>query len=385
MVRVEHPRVGLDRVISFGGHSYPYYVRSGPDTWPELLQRLAALQADRFVLVTDAAFPYALACDALARITELCPCTLHTFAAGERAKNLMTVEALAQEALAVGVTRRSCIIGLGGGLAGNVAGLLAALLFRGIRLVHIPTTLLAMSDSVLSLKQAVNTRLGKNHLGTYYAPQWVWNDLSYLRSLPRIEIQAALCELIKNVLAICPEHYARVASLLNPAAVYTEEQYVQFIELCVTAKCAVMRDDPQEKRDALVLEYGHTVGHALELLAQEVLPAGTLPHGLAIGLGMLVAARISCMMGLLSADDEQAHMELLRRNGVPTAIPQEIPTVALITAINHDNKRGYLPQTIGNSLMVLLERLGRPHRSQGTVLTQVSIEMLYAGIEALRP
>ncbi len=384
MAMVEHLCVALDRVISFGDHSYPYYVRSGPDTWPELLQRLAALHADRFALVTDASFPYALVCNAVARITELCPCTLHTFAAGERAKNLLTVEALAQEALEAGVTRRSCIIGLGGGLAGNVAGLLAALLFRGIRLVHVPTTLLAMSDSVLSLKQAVNTRLGKNHLGTYYAPQFVWNDLSYLQSLPRIEIRAALCELIKNVLAICPQHYARVASMLNPTAVYTEEQYVQFIELCVNAKCAVMRDDPQEKREALVLEYGHTVGHALELLAQEALPAGTLPHGLAIGLGMLVAARISCMMGWLSTDDEQAHMELLHRNGVPTAIPEEIPTRVLISAITHDNKRGYLPETMGTSLMVLLERLGRPHRSQGTVLTQVPIEMLSVGIEAIR-
>ncbi len=133
-----------------------------------------------------------------------------------------------------------------------------------------------------------------------------------------------------------------------------------------------------------MLEYGHTVGHALELLAQEALPAGALPHGVAIGLGMLVAARISCMMGLLSADDEQAHFDLLRRNGVPTTIPEEIPTGALISAINHDNKRGYLPETMGTSLMVLLERLGKPHRSQGTVLTQVPVEMLSAGMEALR-
>src|SRR5258706_4086239 len=114
MAMVEHLSVALDRVISFGDHSYPYYVRSGPDTWSELVQRLAALHADRFVLVTDAAFPYALACDAVARITALCPCTLHTFAAGERAKNLLTVGALAQEALAVGVAPRSCVTWLGG-------------------------------------------------------------------------------------------------------------------------------------------------------------------------------------------------------------------------------------------------------------------------------
>lgn len=352
--------------------------------WPELLEQLATLHADLFVIMTDVSFPFSLACDAVAHITALCPCTLHTFPAGERARNLMTVEAMAQEVLAAGVTRRSCIIGLGGGLAGSVAGLLATLLLGGIRLVQIPTTLLAVTESLLSLKQTMNTRLGKNHLSACYAPQLVWNDLSYLQSLSRIEIQEALCELLKNVLAISPQHYEKVAALLDPAAAYTQEQYLECIKLCVSARCAVIRDDLQEKNEALVFEYGHTVGYALEMLAQEALPAGTLLHGLAIGLGMLVAARISCMMGLLSTDDEQAHFELLRRNSAPTAIPEGISTWSLISAINHVHKRGYFPETMGHYLMVLLDRPGQPHRSQGAVLTWVPIEMLHAGIEAIR-
>src|ERR1700676_4916252 len=101
-----------------------------------------------------------------------------------------------------------------------------------------------MSDSVLSLKQAVNSRLGKNHLDTFYPPQFVWNDLAFLRSLPATEIQSALCELIKNVLAIVPQHYTELAALLDASADYPQEHYLRFIELCLEAKGAVMQNDP---------------------------------------------------------------------------------------------------------------------------------------------
>lgn len=384
MALVDYPHTALDRVISFGDHAYPYYVRSGQQAWPELLLRLEELHADHFFLVTEASLPEGLSHEVSRRVSQIACCTQLTFPAGERAKQLTTVEMLAEEALQAGATRRSCILALGGGLAGNVAGLLAALLFRGIRLVHVPTTLLAMSDSVLSLKQAVNSRLGKNHLGTFYTPQFVWNDLAFLRSLPASEIQSALCELIKNVLAIVPQHYAELASLLDASANYSQEHYLRFIDLCVAAKGAVMQNDPFEKGDALVLEYGHTVGHALEVLAQEHLPPGTLPHGCAIGLGMLVAARISRAMGLLSWHDEEMHRELLRRNGAPLIIPRELPVKAMMQVVAHDNKRGYLPAVQGSVPMVLLERLGTPHRHAGTLLTPVPLELLQIGIEALR-
>jgi len=105
---------------------------------------------------------------------------------GEHAKNLVTIHGLGNDAIRAGATRRSCIIALGGGLVGNVAGLLAALFFRGARLVHLPTTLLAMSDSCLSLKQGVNSDAGKNHFGQFYPPEFVWADLTYLRHLPTI-------------------------------------------------------------------------------------------------------------------------------------------------------------------------------------------------------
>lgn len=157
------------------------------------------------------------------------------------------------------------MIALGGGLAGNVAGLLAGLLMRGVRLVHLPTTLLAMSDSCLSLKQGTISPLGKNHLGLFHAPAFVWSDLAFLEYLPAREIRSAPCELIKNVLAIYPGQLAEVQSRLRPAADYSQEELAWFIDLCITAKSSVMASDALEKHWALVLEYGHTIGHALEL------------------------------------------------------------------------------------------------------------------------
>ena len=106
-----------------------------------------------------------------------------------------------------------------------------------------------MSDSVLSLKQAVNSWLGKNHLGTFYAPQFVWADLAYLDTLPNVEIHAALCGLIKNILAICPEHYDEVAALLRPSGSYTDDEFLRIVALSLAAKGTAMRRiesrDPQ--------------------------------------------------------------------------------------------------------------------------------------------
>ena len=383
MELVENATIGLDREIRWSEYasrrefSYPYHLRSG-DAWPELLGKLHALETDHFVLVTDATFPTRLAEEAWMRLSSLGRCTLLTFQGGEHAKNLVTIHRLGNDSIRAGATRRSCIIALGGGLVGNVAGLLAALFFRGARLVHIPTTLLAMSDSCLSLKQGVNSDAGKNHFGQFYPPEFVWADLSYLRNLPTIDIRSALCELIKNVLAICPQHYDEIAATLRQDGVYTEAQVQHFIALCIEAKCAVMGQDALEKHDAVILEYGHTVGHALELRSN-----GTIPHGLAIGIGMVVAARISRILGMLSRQEEEAHLTLLRLNGAPTSIPVHFSASELLELLAHDNKRGYLPPVRGKYDMVLLERLGVPHRTGGTVLTQVEEGTVRAAIEAL--
>ncbi len=287
---------------------------------------------------------------------------------------------LAEAAIGAGVTRASVVIGFGGGLAGNIAGLLAALLYRGIRLVHIPTTLLAMSDSVLSLKQAVNTSAGKNHLGTFHPPQFVWADLGYTKSLPATEIRSALCELIKNVLMIAPERYDWAVARLRPDAHYTTWDLADFTAFCVETKQRVMRDDPHESGPALVLEYGHTLGHAIELLTP-----GGVSHGLAVGLGMLAAARVAGELGYLTASAQHAHRVLLERAGAPAQLSYRVPARDLLDLVHHDNKRGHRPPQPGHVDMMLLDGLGAPHQEAGTYLSHVPDATAARAITGLMP
>ncbi len=367
---------GLDRRIQFGDVSYDFHVRSGAGSWRDLIKRLVELDADRFVVVADAGVPLHLVAETELTLSELAPARVLTVTAEETEKSLTTLDRLADEAIASGITRRSVVVALGGGLVGNLAGLLAALVFRGIRLVHLPTTLLAMSDSVLSLKQAVNSQHGKNHLGTFHAPVFVWNHLDFLDSLPAEEIQSALCEAIKNVLGIVPERYDEMAGLLRTDARYTPAALVSLIDLCVDAKTAVMREDKTEKHEALILEYGHTVGHAAELLT-----GGELHHGFAVGIGMLAAARISRELGLLDRGDEAAHRTLLELNGAPTTLPEGLDTDAVLGLVRLDNKRGYLSKRGGSCDLILLEGLGRPHRTGSSLITQVPEDTVRVGIE----
>ena len=373
----ELPAVTLDREVRFGNIRYPFYLRSGPAAWEELAGLLDGLCADRFLLVTDGGLPPP-AVHAVGRgLAGLAPVTVLRVPEGEKAKNLRTIDDLAKEAFASGATRRSVFVALGGGLAGNVAGLLAHLFLRGARLVHIPTTLLAMSDSVLSLKQAVNSPVGKNHLGAFHAPELVWSQLDCLATLPAPQIRAALNEAIKNVVAICPARYEEMAARLRADARYTQAEFAWFIEMCVDAKQEVMAADPQEKGRALVLEYGHTVGHAAELVT-----GGSFSHGLAIGVGGLVAARIASLLGVGNPGVESAHETLLQLNGAPTFFRAGLGAGRLMRAVRLDNKRGYIPHRPGYIDMILLAGLGQPHQVGGSIITQVPEDVVFAGIQS---
>jgi 3-dehydroquinate synthetase len=374
------PTISLDREIRLAAEGtsirYPYHVRSGARAWDEFTDTLSGLRADRFLLVTDGGVPAAALNAITPCLQQLAPVTLLRVRAHEKEKNVGTLERLAGEAFSHGATRRSVVVAFGGGLAGNVAGLLAHMFLRGIRLVHVPTTLLAMSDSVLSLKQAVNSGSGKNHLGAFHVPELVWVNLDLASTLPPEQVRAALGEAIKNVVAICPEHYDEMSGRLRADAVYSLPELAWFIEMCVAAKQQVMKADPYEKGPALALEYGHTVGHAAEHVS-----GGSIPHGLAIGIGGLVAARIATLLGHLDPAVEAAHQHLLERNGGPTTFPPGLTVPALRETIRKDNKRGYLPPRRGYVDMVLLDGLGRPHRSGGSIVTQVPEDIVITGIQ----
>src|SRR5437016_7836366 len=317
LFRLETKEDATPRVV----YDYPIYVCTRPD-WEEFRQRLTDLHADHFTLVVDASLPQYLFEPVYQQVREGgVPCLLIPLHASEKAKLMQTALSILYQARAHGGgTHASCFIALGGGLIGNITGLAASLVVRGIRLVHLPTTLLAATDSILSCKQGVNGEpaldlLIKNLVGTFKAPEFVQVYLSFWQSLAPDEIRSGLCELVKNVLAIHPYLYEEVAVLLNPQAHYSLDELPQVFRWCFEAKQAVMRQDAHEQGAALVLEAGHTVGHALESLLG-------MKHGLAVALGLLVEAHISHVRGWLSEQEVRQHYTLLGRNGVSTTLPQ---------------------------------------------------------------
>ena len=369
----------FERLIQFGPASFSYYLRIREDA-ATLHQLLAGLDADRFILITDKKAPARQVARMHSRLAAVVPCTVQAVPPGEHTKTLTGLMDLADAAIQAGMTRQSVVVAFGGDRACYVAGLLAALLHQGIRLVHIPTTLLAMSDSALSLTQSVYSKEGKRLLRTFHASQFVWADLNHARSLPAAEIRSALCEMIKIVLAAVPARFDWAAARLRPDARYTIWELADFLAFCIDSRQRVMADDPHETGPALALDYGRTIGHASELLVP-----GGMSHGLATGVGMLSAARVAGELGYLTASDQHAHRVLLERAGVPAVLPYRVPAKDFLDLLHEDDRPARRQPKPGTVAMVLLDRLGSPHLDGGTCLTLVPDRTAARAITGVMP
>lgn len=339
--------------LHFEDVGYPFWI--GSSCSEEIIAHLNELAVSSLHIVTDNTVNALHVEPLVERMGDAAPVYVWSLEEGETSKSLATLDQLANQLLNSGIDRKSVIVAMGGGMVGNVAGLLAALLFRGIRMVHIPTSLMAMCDSVISLKQAVNMPQGKNLVGCYHAPAAVFADTAYLLTLPRAHLRSGLCEIIKNVLTIDVDNLALLLSILNETATYDMRTLAHVVEAGVLAKQRVMLEDKRERACAIVFEYGHTVGHAIELTC-----GGKLSHGEAVGLGMIVAAEVSHELGLLSREVRDLHYRLLQLNGVAIQAPDTLTPEAVMTALRFDNKRGYLRATSEEIPMILLQALGEP-------------------------
>ncbi|MFV2085443.1 2-deoxy-scyllo-inosose synthase [Micromonospora sp. LOL_021] len=355
--------------IRLGSVRYPF--RLGTDCLGAIVEDLVDMSASRLLIVCDSNTGPLFGAELVERLSPRVPANLLVHRAGEPYKDLQAVGTLAESALRLGADRACVVVAVGGGVIGNIAGLMAALLFRGIRLVHIPTSLIAMSDSVLSLKQAVNASAGKNLIGTFYPPECVLADTAMLRSLPLRETVSGLCEVVKNSLAIRPSMVEMLRTSLRRDGNYDNETMYRIISESILAKASVTIDDMHECRAGLVLEYGHTVGHAIEYTA-----AGEISHGQAIGLGMLVAAEVSRRLGHLDDETVALHRELLARAGAAVTIPAHVDLDEVMHRLRFDNKRGYLSDLAESSAMVLLRGLGEPLWHDGRPLVPVPMKLI---------
>ncbi len=238
------------------------------------------------------------------------------FPAGERAKNLRTVQACYDQLAAHRLERRSFLVALGGGVVGDLAGFVAATYLRGIPFVQVPTTLLAAVDSSVGGKVGVNLKAGKNLVGAFYQPRLVLCDLAALATLPSREYRAGLAEVIKYGIIYDAELFQSLERdlprlLRRDAAVLAE-----VVARCCEIKAEVVRQDETESGLRAILNFGHTVGHGLEAISHY----GKYWHGEAIAIGQAAAAQLSAALLGLPAGEVERIRSLLERAGLPTRL-----------------------------------------------------------------
>ncbi len=265
--------------------------------------------------------------------------------AGEQEKTIARFSEVLDALAALGATRDATVVALGGGVVGDLAGFAAACWMRGIDVLQLPTTLLAMVDSSVGGKTAVDLPAGKNLVGAFHPPRAVIADTSALHTLPDRELRAGLAEVVKYgatavSLDACDAHFldwleARADALLarEPAVM------AEAIARCCAFKAAVVARDPLEHGDRALLNFGHTFGHAIEV---EQGYAGTvgagLNHGEAVAVGMVLAMRLSASLGMAPTSSCERLQRLLQRLGLPTAIPPGLDPEALLARMRLDKK-----------------------------------------------
>lgn len=307
-----------------------------------------------------------------------------TVPAGEHHKTLAEVESVARALIQGGVDRGGALLALGGGVLSDMAGLAAALLLRGVPWVVSPTTLLSQADAAIGGKTAVNLPEGKNLLGAFHAPRLMYADLTTLQTLPGADLRAGLGEILKHALltdgALMGLLHRHAEAMADGAA----EPLADALLLSGRYKSQLVAHDPHERADAgrVLLNLGHTVGHALEAasLHEPDFPCGPLRHGEAVGLGLLAAARVGQrLLGPEAALYDLIH-GLLLRLGLPTELDARLwvagalrPGVA--AALGVDKKRagrvlryvvavrsgdGFVGQVVPLALSRLVELLPPP-------------------------
>jgi 3-dehydroquinate synthase len=263
--------------------------------------------------------------------------TVITIPAGEKSKTLKRVSAICDQMIAAGLDRQSFVIGLGGGVIGDISGFVAAIYHRGIPHVQIPTTLLAMVDSSIGGKTGVNTADGKNLLGVLHHPSLVIDDLHVLKTLPRREFNQGFAEIIKHAIIADAKMFKTLkvarASGLRRASETHALQWL--IKRNIKVKAAVVARDEQDRTgERAILNFGHTVGHAIERAGNY----RKFLHGEALSLGIVAACTVSIKRAGLPPSQCDAVVDFLQRFELPTSLPKNFPREKIFNALKFDKK-----------------------------------------------
>ncbi|MBM4122125.1 MAG: 3-dehydroquinate synthase [Nitrospira sp.] len=276
---------------------------------------------------------------------------------GERAKSLRWVGRILDELVRECFERGSLVLALGGGVVGDLAGFVASILARGIPFVQVPTTLVAQVDSSVGGKTGVNHPLGKNLIGAFHQPRVVFVDPDTLSTLPTREWVAGLAEVIKYGMIEDEAFFAYLEGRVDDLRKMQPEPVAHVIARSCQIKASVVEEDERESDRRRVLNYGHTIGHALESLGRY----RKLIHGEAVAIGMVQEADLARSLGLCPAEVVVRQRELVRRAGLPHTLPP-VRFTELWGAMQHDKKvvqgrlHCVLPKRVGQVVIVPLEQ-----------------------------
>jgi 3-dehydroquinate synthase len=253
---------------------------------------------------------------------------------GEEHKELKSLMAIYDRLIGARFERKSCVVALGGGVVGDLAGFAAATYLRGVPYVQVPTTLLAQVDSSVGGKTGVNHQGGKNLIGAFYQPRLVLIDVAVLLSLPRRELIAGLAEVIKYGIIEDPALFELLEQNINRLVDLDRELLTHVIATCCAIKARVVEKDEREEDHRAVLNFGHTIGHALEAVTDY----RKYLHGEAVGIGMAQAATLSVQQGLCDQRSFERIRKLIRKAGLPLEIPPDVSRQGLIQGMEVDKK-----------------------------------------------
>jgi 3-dehydroquinate synthase len=345
----------------------PYSIVSGAGVIRRAAQEIAALGRFSSVHVVSSPKVWRAAGKSVQRGLRLSKSnTVHLFDDAESAKNLRSVEQITRSLCRAGADRKSLVVAVGGGVVGDVAGFVAAAYLRGVKLVHVPTTVVAQVDSSIGGKTGVNLPEGKNLVGSFYPPQLVITDPNLLRTLSGREFRCGLAEVIKHAIIADAGMFVILEKDMEKILKRDRQALGYLIPRNVQIKARVVGRDERESGLREILNYGHTFAHALESVTRY----RRYQHGEAVAWGMIAAAFLGHELGLTRADDVSRIVALIYRLGPLPPWPH-VPPAALLNAMRSDKKT-----RAGILRFVLSPRIGEA-RSYDTVPLHVVERVLH--------
>jgi 3-dehydroquinate synthase len=342
--------------VDLGGRTYPIHlIEELPgDKVASVAKELTAKRGGRCLLVTDSNVAPLYEAEVRQALTHA-DFEVHTliFEAGEEHKTVANITHGLDVALNSGFSRKDYVVALGGGVVGDMAGLIASLLHRGVPIIQVPTTLLAQIDSSVGGKTAVNHPTGKNLIGAFWQPYAVIASQAVLQTLDPRQVRSGLSEGLKHAIIASPTLLTWIQANANALAACQSDVTAHLVRECCIIKAAIVSEDERDQGVRAVLNFGHTLGHGYELAAGY----GVLTHGEAVALGMVLAAQISHILGTAEAQVAQTIAIALKELGLPhVPFSEHLPSIDAVLEIARSDKKGD-----GTRIsFILIEKVGSP-------------------------